>query len=143
MNGEVAPLYFVSPAQLNVQIPYEVPVGGSIQLSVNNNGQVTSQSFSVEAAAPAIFTDQSGAVVPSATAARGQTVTLFLTGAGVVTPAIATGAAPAASTAVASLPVPVANTSVTIGGVAATIQFAGIPYGLVGVVQINCQVPTR
>jgi uncharacterized protein (TIGR03437 family) len=32
--------------------------------------------------------------------------------------------------------------SVTVGGVNAPIQFAGIPAGLVGVMQINYQLPT-
>jgi len=142
MNGIAAPLYYVSPAQLNIQIPYEISANTPIQMSVNNNGQVVSQSFTVAAEAPAILTDQSGAVVPNASAARGQIVSLYLTGAGAVMPQISTGAAPPATTAVTDLPTPVASTTVTIGGSGASIQFAGIPYGLVGVVQINCQVPS-
>ena len=73
-------------------------------LSVNNNGHVTTQSFQVAAAAPGIFTDSTGALVPTATAALGQEIAFYITGAGAVSPAIATGAAPAASTAIADLP---------------------------------------
>jgi len=80
--------------------------------------------------------------VPAATAARGAVVTLYLTGAGAVSPAISTGAAPAAGTPVAQLPAPVQLTAVSIGGVAAIIEFAGIPTALVGVMQINLRVPT-
>ena len=58
-----------------------------------------------------------------------------------MSPAIATGAAPAGGTPVAQLPAPVMATSVTIGGVAATVQFVGIPSGLVGVTQINVAIP--
>ncbi len=142
MNGIAAPLYYVSPAQLNVQIPYEIPAGAPVTVAINNNGQVVSQFFNVGTVAPAIFTGQNSALVPSSSATLGQTISLYLTGAGAVTPPVATGAAPAVTTPISSLPAPVAATTVTIGGVAAPIQFAGIPYGLVGVLQINCQVPS-
>jgi uncharacterized protein (TIGR03437 family) len=46
-----------------------------------------------------------------------------------------------AGTALAQLPVPVQPVQVTIGGVTAPILFAGIPPGLVGVTQINFQIP--
>ena len=141
VNGIAAPLYYVGPGQLNVQIPYEAIPNSSAVLSINNNGQVTTQSFPVNAAAPGIFTDSTGALVPTATAARGQEIAFYITGAGAVSPVISTGAAPAASTAIADLPKPVQVTTVTIGGVTATIDFIGIPSGLAGVTQINVQVP--
>jgi uncharacterized protein (TIGR03437 family) len=142
VNGIAAPLYYVSAGQLNVQIPYETTANSSAVLSVNNNGQVTTQSFQVAAAAPGIFTDSTGALAPTAAAARGQEIAFYITGAGPVSPAISTGAAPAASTAIADLPKPVQPTSVTIGGATANIDFIGIPSGLAGVTQINVQVPS-
>ena len=142
VNGIAAPLYYVSAGQLNVQIPYETTTHGPAVLSVNNNGQVTTQSFQVTAAAPGIFTTSTGALVPTSTAAPGQEVALYITGAGAVSPAVSTGAAPAATTAIANLPAPVQTTTVTIGGAGATIDFIGIPSGLVGVTQINVQVPS-
>lgn len=140
INGLAAPLYYVSSRQLNVQVPYETPVGTSVPLEVTNNGQNASTSFVAAAAAPGIFVSQ-GAPVPDPTAALGEVVTLFITGAGAVSPTEADGAAPAAGTAVASLPAPVQTVTVSVGGVNAPIQFAGVPAGLVGVVQINYQVP--
>ncbi|HXA67698.1 MAG TPA: protease pro-enzyme activation domain-containing protein [Bryobacteraceae bacterium] len=142
VNGIAAPLYYVSPGQLNVQIPYETTANSSAVLSVNNNGQVTTQSFQVAAAAPGIFTDSTGRLAPTAAAARGQEIAFYITGAGTVSPAISTGAAPAASTAIADLPKPVQPTTVTIGGATANIDFIGIPSGLAGVTQINVQVPS-
>jgi uncharacterized protein (TIGR03437 family) len=142
VNGAAAPLYYVGSGQLNVQIPYETTANSSAVLSVNNNGQVTTQSFQVAAAAPGIFTDSTGALVPTAAATRGQEIAFYIDGAGAVSPAIPTGAAPAASTALADLPKPVQPTSVTIGGATANIDFIGIPSGLAGVTQINVQVPT-
>jgi uncharacterized protein (TIGR03437 family) len=139
VNGIAAPLYYVSPDQINLQIPYET-TSGTAKLAINNNGNVVSTSFAVQLAAPGIFVDQSGAVVPANNAVRGNIISLYLTGAGSVSPAIITGTAPSVATAISSLPAPTEPTLVTIGNVRAPIQFVGIPPGLVGVLQINCQV---
>jgi len=140
IDGVPAPLYYVSATQLNVQIPYEVPAN-AVAVRVNNNGESFFSSFHVGATAPAIFTFDGGAPVPFTTAARGQVISLYMTGAGPVSPAVATGAAPAAGTPVADLPAPVASVSLTVGGADATIDFIGIPTWSVGVVQINYTVP--
>jgi uncharacterized protein (TIGR03437 family) len=141
VNGIAAPLYYVAPGQLNVQIPYEASANNSATLSINNNGQVSTQSFQVSAAAPGIFTDSTGALVPTPAAPHGQEIAFFITGAGAVLPAIPDGAAPVTSTPLADLPIPAEKTTVTIGGTDAAIDFIGIPSGLVGVTQINVQVP--
>ena len=137
-----APLYYVSPGQFNVQIPYEAPVNQPSILTVTNNGRTATTTLTVASAAPGVFADANGAIVPAATVARGGVVTLYLTGAGAVSPAIVTGAAPAAGTPAAQLPAPVQLTTVSIGGVPAVIEFAGIPTALVGVAQINLRIPT-
>lgn len=142
VNGQAAPLYYISPSQLNIQIPYETAAGSTATVTVNNNGQVTSQSFLMALTAPGIFTDANSAPVPSTSGSRGQIITLFITGTGAVTPSISTGAAPPAATPIPNLPVPAQTSNVTVGGVRAIIQFIGIPSGLVGVTQINYQVPS-
>jgi uncharacterized protein (TIGR03437 family) len=141
INGLAAPLFYVSSAQLNVQVPYETPIGTSVLLEVTNNSQSASTSFVAAAAAPGIFISQQGAPVPYTSATQGEIISLYLTGAGAVAPAQADGTAPAAGTLVASLPVPVQMVTVTVGGVNAPIEFAGIPVELVGVLLINYQVP--
>jgi uncharacterized protein (TIGR03437 family) len=144
IGGVNAPLYYVSPGQLNVQIPYETPVNQPAILTVTNNGRTATSTLTMASAAPGLFTDVNGAIVPTSTVARGGVLVLYLTGAGAVSPAIATGAAPAAGTPVSQLPVPVQATTVSIGGVPvdpANIQFAGIPTGLVGVLQVNLLIP--
>jgi uncharacterized protein (TIGR03437 family) len=113
---------------------------------VNNNGQVTSTTFFLAAAAPGIFyAPQSGTIANGLPAgiAPGQTTTLYLTGAGPVSPVIADAAAPASTTALNALPAPSANVTVTVGGITSPspLPFVGITPGLVGVVQINFQVP--
>ena len=143
INSVAAPIWYVSPGQLNVQIPYKTPVNTSVQVTVNNNGQSASSSMVAAMAAPGIFTDAQGEPVPNTSAARGQIVTLYVTGIGAVTPDISDGAAPAASTALSNLPVPQQQpVVVTVGGVSAPVKFAGIPWGLVGIMQVNYQIPT-
>jgi hypothetical protein len=81
VNGQPAPLSFVSPGQLNIQVPYETSAGTAI-LGVNNNGQVAALPFQVNFVAPGIFTDVSGALSPNSSGAPGATVSAFITGRG-------------------------------------------------------------
>jgi len=142
VNGLEAPLYYVSPTQLNIQVPWKTAVNSPATLTVNNNGQITSRTFQTAAVSPGIFTDQTGTIVPNGSATPGQTTTLYMAGAGAVTPAVATGSAPASGTP----PAP-QNVTVTVNGVTALTTcsascFVGIPSWAVGVVQINFQVPS-
>jgi adhesin/invasin len=138
VNGVAAPLYYISPTQLNVQIPYQTPTSGRATLVVGNNGQTAATTIQMAAAAPGIFFDSgSGKLVPAATAPRGRTVTLYLTGAGAVQPSVATGAAPGSGTT----PVPAQAILVTVGGVGASTTYIGIPSWSVGVLQVNFIVP--
>ena len=143
IDGVTAPLYYVSPTQLNVQIPYEVQADSNATVRVNNNGESVFTNLAVSAIAPAIFTFAGGAPVPFTTAARGDVITLYMTGAGTVSPTVATGAAPSSATSIADLPVPVGTAGLKVGGVSATIDFIGIPTWSVGVVQVNYTIPTN
>ena len=140
MNGITAPLYSVTPGQVTLQVPYETSAGLAV-LGINNNGQVASYLLPVAISAPAFFTTSGDLLTPSSTGSPGQVVTAYITGEGDVTPFLATGASPAAGTSASSLPSPRLPVTVTVGGLKATIQFAGIPSGLVGVTQINFAIP--
>jgi len=142
VNNVAAPLYFVSPGQLNIQIPYGTAVNQPATLKINNNGVVASYQFNVVQTAPGIFTDSSNTILPIGRGNRGAIVSLYLNGAGTVTPDVATGGAPGAGTPVEDLPKPTQNVAVTVGGVPAILEFIGVPAGLVGVTQINFYVPT-
>jgi uncharacterized protein (TIGR03437 family) len=133
VNGIPAPLYYVSSGQLNIQIPYETGAGNAV-LGVNNNGQVASFLFTVTPSAPGVF------AVPI-TGKPGDTVTLYLTGEGLISTLLATGATPFSATPLALLPQPDLPLTVTVGGIQATIAFAGIPPGLAGVTQVNFVIP--
>jgi uncharacterized protein (TIGR03437 family) len=138
-NGVRAPLYFVSPSQLNVQVPFEM-VPGFANVTVTVNGQTDSQSVQVASVAPGIFTD-GRRVVQFPSGNPGDILILYITGQGAVSPSVPTGNGPAAGSSVDQLPRPLQRVGLTIGGVNAPILFAGVPTGLVGVIQVNFQVP--
>jgi uncharacterized protein (TIGR03437 family) len=140
VNGISAPLWFVSPGQMNIQIPYETTSGTAV-LGVNNNGQVASYIFQVTPTAPGIFVSNSS-IVPESSGAPGQTIVCFVTGDGDVTPTLTTGATPSAGTPLSQFPRSRQPLTMTVGGENATIVFNGIVTGLIGVTQVNFTIPS-
>lgn len=142
VNGVTAPLYYVSPGQIDLQIPYET-AAGTVVLAINNNGQIATFAFPVAVTAPGLFasavSNSTGASVSSASA--DQTLLLFMTGEGDVTPTLATGASPTAENNPNLYPKPRQPVAVSVGGVPASIAFQGIPAGLAGVTQIDFLIP--
>jgi len=142
VDGVFCPLLYVSPRQINGQLPYEI--GASVAtITVNVEGRESSQQVSVQALAPGVFTLDGVRPTPQPEGRRGDILIAYLTGVGNVTPAVVTGDAPSASTPVNSLPRPNAAVQVTVGGVAANVLFAGIPPGIVGAIQVNYQIPAE
>jgi adhesin/invasin len=141
VNGIPAPLYYASPGQLNVQIPYSVVANSIATLQVNSNGQSASTQFGIEGAAPGIFADSTGALVGYPTATPGQTIALYFTGGGADSPAAVTGSTPAPNT----VPKPVQPVSISVGGVAVTTPFTylGTPSWAIGITQVNFTVPAN
>ena len=157
IGGQSAPLFYASPSQVNLQIPWEL--AGQTQGSVTATvGAVASNQQAVNLApfAPGIFTlsmtgTGQGAVripgtgqlvapqsIPGSRPARpGEFIEIYCTGLGAVSNQPATGAAAQAS--------PLSRTSttptVTIGGVFAQVDFSGLAPGAVGLYQVNVQVP--
>jgi uncharacterized protein (TIGR03437 family) len=148
VNGKAAPILYVTPFQVNFQVPWETAVG-SASITVTVNGRTSSAvNVAVLTAAPGLFVSASGrAVVQNAggstlnsatnPAKVGSTITAYLTGSGPVSPPVADGAPAPASPALLTSPV-----SATIGGQAATVSFAGLAPGFVGLVQLNIVVPS-
>lgn len=143
VNGVSAPLYYVSPTQFDIQVPYETGSGPAV-IAINNGGKVASFVIAVDATAPGLWphflNNATGAL--ATTAKVGDVLITFMTGDGDITPSLANGAVPPASTAVKNLPQPRMPVTITVGGVPATVLFSGITSAAPGVNQIDFTVPS-
>jgi uncharacterized protein (TIGR03437 family) len=140
VNGVTAPLYFVSPNQVNIQIPYETEPGPATLVVGNPYVNSNNITLNVVPAAPGIFMSNGFTAAPFSSAAQGSITTLFITGEGQVSPSIATGDSPSSNPS-NDYPKPRLPYSMTVANLPAIINFIGIPPGLVGVTQINYTVP--
>lgn len=148
VNGTAAPLVFVSPGQINFQVPWETSPG-TASITVTANGQTSSSaSVQVVSAAPGIFfnsstgqaiaQNQDNSVNTSSNPARvGSTIVVYLTGSGPLDHPLADGAAAAAS----PLSSVTSTVSAAFGSVPAQVSFAGMTPGFVGLLQMNIVVP--
>ena len=143
VNGVPAPLYYVSPNQVNLQIPYETPLGRAALVVGNPYANSNSYNLNIASAAPGIFTNNGFIAAPFSSAAAGAITTLYITGSGILSPALRTGAAPASGSPISQLPKPTLPVEVTVAGQPAAIDFLGNPVDVVGVTQINYQVPAN
>jgi uncharacterized protein (TIGR03437 family) len=154
-GGTLAPLYFVSGGQVNLQVPWELAGQSTATLTGTLNGTTgASQTVNVAPFAPAIFTMNSqgtgpGAILDSlfnlvdsnnpATAGT-TTILIYCTGLGAVSAnQPATGAA--ASLNAGELAPTSTTPTVTIGGLTANVSFSGLAPGFVGLYQVNALVP--
>jgi uncharacterized protein (TIGR03437 family) len=153
LANQPLPILYTSAGQLNVQVPYGVGVNTQLQLRVQNGNTLSlPESLVVAAAAPGIFTlNESGTgqgiimksdgvtlAQPGTPAGIGETVVIYCTGLGAVTPAVTEGS-PAPSSPLAWTANPV---TVTIGGVTAPApSFSGLTPTLAGLYQVNVAVP--
>jgi uncharacterized protein (TIGR03437 family) len=141
VNGVNIPLNFVSPHQINAQLPFETTAGDATLSVTNSAGAGDPVTFKVAPAAVGIFNiafNQDGSLNSvSNPESRGRVVVLYLTGQGPVNPPVPTSqAAPGDVLSVATLP-----KSATIGGVDASIQFLGLAPGFIGLAQANIAIP--
>jgi len=149
--GVSLPLFYVSPTQINVILPYNLSVNTTQQLIVQRSQSLsTPLSILIAAANPGIFTvSQSGSgqgvithadsslVSSSSPAIVGETVVIYCAGLGATLPAATAGSAASSS----PLSYTMNAVSVTIGGIPATVPFAGLTPGFTGLYQVNVQVP--
>lgn len=141
-------IYYVSPNQVNVQVPWELAGQTSVQIKVSiDQSSGTLVTVPVAPVSPALFVygqsqaaalDENASLVGTANPARrGSFVSLFANSLGPVSVTPGTGdPAPATPLSVTTnLPV------VTIGGVTAKVQFSGLAPGFTGLYQINVEIP--
>ncbi|MDX2040215.1 MAG: sulfatase-like hydrolase/transferase [Acidobacteriota bacterium] len=158
IGGKTAPLFFVSPSQINLQVPSGISAGNqSIEVFVNNSASpAQTGSVTVAESSPGIFTinasgrgqavalngdlSPNGAAgqLPNARAeSAGGVIVLFATGIGGTNPAVADGQASPSSPLASAI----GATTVTVGELNATVLFSGLSPGFVGLWQINIQLP--
>ncbi len=153
INGVEAPLFSVSntngQGQINLQVPFETPVGRAT-VEVDNNGSVTAvPDVAVHAIQPAIFeVDLLGTryaaalhsdfrlVAPNDPARPGEVILLFLTSLGPLSPSVGTNQA-------GPVPAAVTVSQATVGIDHAGVESFGAFYapGLISVYQVNFKVP--
>src|ERR1035438_3287416 len=146
-NGLPAAVYYISPAQLNVQAP--AGLAGAVSVTATNNG-ATSAAFNVTAAqnAPSLFNYAAGSsVYPAAVHADGVLIgnPAVTVGARMAVPSetiilFVNGLAAAPSGTLIGAPIPYPNpVTVTIGSVDAPVGYAGLVSP--GQYQLNVKVP--
>jgi len=155
VNGNPVPLYYVSPTQINFQMPSGAPAA-NVQVSVNTGS--TNASIRLLAAPPhtseltvvdpglfvsagnraAALNQDLSVLTPATPLAAGALVLLYFTGQGPISPPLADGTAAPAD------PLSLINgtVGVTVGGKAAEVVYAGVAPGFAGLSQINAVIPS-
>jgi len=149
INGVPAPLFFVSPGQINLQAPFETPLGMTTVVIENNGRQTTVSGVPIGRVNPGNFEgDLEGQriaialhadfrpVTPSDPALPDEVILLYITGAGRLTPPVSTNQPGSTS--------PVSNTvlppMVTIDGVDQQEIASVYAPGFIGLYQINVRI---
>ncbi len=153
IDGKSAYLDYASPTQLNVQAPADSTTG-AVSVTVTTSAGTATTSVTLAAVQPGLFTASNyvlavrasdGAIIngngaavagytTSASAKPGDVLSIYATGLGATTPAVAPGMVFSGTyAATATLP------TVTIGGISAPVSFSGLVGA--GLYQINLTVP--
>ena len=137
-HGIPAPLYYVSPTQINAQIPYGLAPGSATMLVMASGSPTVTQAVTIAAAAPGIFTADSSGTGPGAIL-RGDDYQVVSQSAPTQTGAFisiyCTGLGELANASTAILP------QVSVGNIAAQVTFSGLAPGFAGLYQVNVQIP--
>lgn len=154
VNGKAAPIYYVSPGQINFEIPIDAATGdGTIQV-VRNSTPGNLIYVDINAIVPrfilyggfGIMTTPAGALtgIPSNPVKVGDTIVIYALGLGPTSPPVPSGTA-SPSSPLANVP---GSTQVCFGvetpfyqAPCATPLFAGLSPGYVGLYQINVTIP--
>ncbi len=148
INGRRTFISYISPGQVNAQAPSTLMPGPAQVVLTNSAGASAGYSTTVVAVQPglldtaasayfvvAVFPDFSGLVDASRPAKRGDTVVLYGTGFGPVTPDTPAGQVAGGPTSLA------AQIQVFFDNVPAQVTYAGLAPGAAGLYQFNVVVP--
>ncbi len=154
VNGEAVPLFYVSSAQIDAQMPWDIPGNTLATVIVKNTGANGSTSNAAAVWVPAtgtpgiaFYSNNRATVVnadsnvnsPTDTAGVGDEVVMYFTGGG---PVNASGKLTTGAPAPSGLsPVTDPNASITVGGVMAIPKYIGLTPASIGLYQANFIVP--
>jgi uncharacterized protein (TIGR03437 family) len=153
VNGLPMPILFVSPTQVNAQMPFEA-VGDVTLILQTPGGNSDNYNLVVQANAPSIFrvpapnnttvptiirNDDGELVTASHPIHRkaNEALVIYTTGLGATSPAVPDGMPSPKNPLAVALTAP----TVTLGGVSLPVLYYGLAPGEVGVYQINVSVP--
>ena len=153
VNGTAAPVYYVSPTQINFQIPFEATTGdGTVQVVRNGqNGNLIH--VNISNAAPrfialgggyVIMTTPAGALtgIASHPVTAGDVVVIYVIGLGPTSPSVPSGTASPNPPAVTPVnQVCFGEHSAVLQPACVNADFSGLTPGLVGLYQINVTIP--
>lgn len=148
IGGIEAPLYFVSSGQINAQVPFELDQNGQFDVVISANGALTTPQqiqlvpttpgLCVYADGSVIAQHQDGTLITAASPAiPGEIATMYLAGMGLTSVSVASGSASPGSPLAQTLTMP----TLVLGGNSVTPAFSGLTPTLVGLYQIDFQVP--
>src|ERR1041384_6034395 len=154
VNGVITHVTFVSPTQINAQLPFQITGNAEIVLRTPG-GASDALRFTISPTAPSVFKSStpgplqgtpaivraanSDLVTDSNPVHMNDHLTIYLTGGGQTTPSVADGE-PGPSEPLANT---LAPATVTLGGMPLFVEFSGLTPGLVGVYQINVSIPFK
>jgi uncharacterized protein (TIGR03437 family) len=149
VNGIRAPLTYVSPSQVNLQIPFGLSAGhGTLEVD-RGSGRLFSLAIELTEFAPAIFTSNqtgTGAAVAlhanstfvndRAPASVAEAISILCSGLGLLTQPVPSGVgAPDPPPSTLTTP------QVSVGGVPAMVTFSGLAAGYAGVYRVDIIIP--
>jgi uncharacterized protein (TIGR03437 family) len=157
INQVAAPIYYVSPTQISIVVPYITTSDSVAQIYVVNNGASSNLvSAFTGLTSTGVFTEPVGGlgtaaalhpdyslVSESSPAQIGETVAVYLTGMGIVIPRVADGTAAPSSPLSYTSATPLVYLLDPVGHyLQAPVAFSGLAPGFAGLYQINFTVPS-
>ncbi|MEO7143294.1 MAG: CHRD domain-containing protein, partial [Bryobacteraceae bacterium] len=146
IDGVNAPVIYVSPGQLNIQVPVRIAQGPHPLVATNSNGAGAAFMVTIADAAPVIFYDTVGGLViknsdyslvrPANPATAGDVLIVYVTGLGVTVPPLSTGLLVPTDTFYDTVPV-----TATVGGQSAGVLYSIASPGFAGLYQVAIQIP--
>jgi uncharacterized protein (TIGR03437 family) len=143
VGGRPAFVSYVSPSQVNVQVPFGI-APGNVPVVVSSEGQRSLPvAVPVATLKPGLLalppestsSPQEAITLPASPVKAGDTITFFAIGCGPVTPDTPAGRI------AEGLPVLQSTVEVNFGGTPGKVTWAGLSPGSVGLYQINVEVP--